>query len=172
MTRLIAFTGLAGSGKTTAARYLVEQHDFVRVRFADPLKAMLRTLGLSEAEIDSELKEAPSPLLGGWTPRHAMQTLGTEWGRLCMGEDFWVNHWQMRTANWLRLGRSVVVDDCRFENEAAAVRVPGGKIVRIVGRGGIGGEHISEQMAFAADVVIGNETSRETFWRRIADLVV
>ena len=47
--RVVGITGLAGSGKTTIARYLMEQYDYTRIRFADPLKAMLRELGYSIA---------------------------------------------------------------------------------------------------------------------------
>ena len=42
---------------------------------------MLYQLGLGEAHIEGALKEVPCELLGGKTPRYAMQTLGTEWGR-------------------------------------------------------------------------------------------
>ena len=171
MTKVIAFTGLAGSGKTTAAHYLVEHHGFVRTRFADPLKAMLRALGLGEAEIDGELKETPSALLGGRTPRHAMQTLGTEWGRFCIGEDFWIKHWQARAADCLDLGGRVVVDDCRFANEAAAIRTLGGIVVRVAGRGGIAGEHASEAMDFPSHVTVGNDGAIDAFFARVGSLV-
>ena len=42
--KLIGLTGFAGSGKSTVAQYLVEQHGFTRLSFAAPLKKMLRTL--------------------------------------------------------------------------------------------------------------------------------
>lgn len=35
---IVAFSGLAGSGKDTSADYLVEHHDFVKVAFADEMK--------------------------------------------------------------------------------------------------------------------------------------
>lgn len=41
---VIGLTGLAGSGKTTVANYLVEKHGYTRLSFDGPLKAMLRTL--------------------------------------------------------------------------------------------------------------------------------
>ena len=60
MKNLIALTGLAGSGKTTAADYLVKAHGFTRIKFADPLKSMLYTLGLVYEDIEGEGKELSS----------------------------------------------------------------------------------------------------------------
>lgn len=125
---IVAFRGDAGVGKTTVADYLVAQMGFQRVKFADPLKNMLRAIGLDEDEIEGDLKQVPCELLGGQTPRHAMQTLGTEWGRNCIGETFWVDLW-INTASQFRL---VVCDDCRFPNEADVIRKMGGRIIEIV----------------------------------------
>jgi hypothetical protein len=60
---LIAFTGLAGSGKSTAAEHLVQAHQFTRLRFAGPIKAMCRALGLTEEQVDGGQKEVPCDLL-------------------------------------------------------------------------------------------------------------
>lgn len=63
------------------------------------------------------------------TPRAMMQQLGTEWGRRRMGEDFWVELWSADAA--AAPGARIVVDDCRFANEARAVRALRGRVVRI-----------------------------------------
>src|SRR6516164_9279263 len=89
---VVGFAGRMHSGKTTAALELI-RYGFVRVRFAGPLKSMLHALGLTPAELDGDLKEQPCALLGGVTPRHAQQTLGTEWGRACITPEVWVNAW-------------------------------------------------------------------------------
>ena len=88
---VIALTGLMNSGKSTVADYLVTHRDFVRLKFAQGLKEMMRALGLTDDEIEGVRKEMPCERLNGRTPRYAMQTLGTEWGRTHMGQDFWVN---------------------------------------------------------------------------------
>jgi hypothetical protein len=67
--------------------HLVNHRGFARVRFAGPLKAMMAALGCTNAEIDGDRKEVPCDLLGGKSPRWAMQTLGTEWGRKLIGDD-------------------------------------------------------------------------------------
>lgn len=127
MTHIVALTGLAGAGKSTAASYLTTQYGFRLEKFTGPLKDMLRAIGLTEDEIEGPLKHEPCDLLMGNTPRHAMQTLGTEWGRGQIHDSFWVNLWMARASGH----RLVVVDDCRFPNEAAAVRQLGGRIIRI-----------------------------------------
>ena len=157
---VIALAGPAGAGKSTAAAYLARQHGYTPLKFAAGLKAMMRVIGLTEAQIEGPLKEVPSKLLCGQTPRHAMQTLGTEWGRNLIGTDFWANVWFDAAADVLDQGGRVVVDDCRFENEAAKVRQLGGIVVRLDGRGaGIGGDHPSEAGLQAADFVLDNSGS-------------
>jgi hypothetical protein len=172
MSRLIAFTGPAGSGKSTAADALVEE-GWVRVKFADPLKNMMRAFykscGLEdsdyiEARIEGAFKEEPDPFLKGRTPRHAMQTLGTEWGRNAIHPNIWVEAWGQRVVNMFDRGLDVVVDDCRFPNEAHAVRCLGGEIVEIVGRDkGLGKKHQSENGVGEPDVTITNRVSLEQF---------
>lgn len=131
---LVAVTGQKGSGKDTFAHGLIAE-GFIQTRFADPLKNMLRTL-FKDAGIDPEdyiegpYKEAPCDILCGKTPRHAMQTLGTEW-RDMIDRKLWTKLWQARAEFMLKQGLPVVVTDCRFIHEAATVRDMGGYIVRI-----------------------------------------
>lgn len=153
--KVVAFTGPAGSGKSTAADHLVGL-GYVRVKFAGPLKAMMRAIGLTDDHIEGALKELPTPLLAGRTPRLAMQTLGTEWGRDIIGPNFWTGLWWRTVSDVLDNGGRVVTDDCRFANEAEVVRGVGGRIIRLEGRGGIAGGHSSERQAFKADVVVKN----------------
>ena len=156
--RLIAFTGAAGSGKSTAADYLVSELGFTRIRFAGPLKAMMRALGLSEREIEGDLKETPCARLMGRTPRHAMQTLGTEWGRQLLAPDFWVDLWRQDAERILHDSGRVVVDDCRFPNEASVIHSLGGKIIAIR-RDGLAHvpNHASETQQIKPDYSVFNE---------------
>jgi len=148
---IIGLTGLAGSGKSAAA-YELFRLGYTRHRFSGPLKAMMVALGLGFEEIEGDLKEVPCAFLGGATPRHAMQTLGTEWGRRCMPADFWVGLWREAAREAareaLRSGEhGVVAEDCRFPNEARAVRDLGGQIWRVTRPGlDAAGGHLSEQI--------------------------
>ena len=63
---IILITGLAGSGKTTVAKYLQEVQGYFHLKFATPIKEMMVVLGLSPDELElQELKETPHPLLHG-----------------------------------------------------------------------------------------------------------
>jgi hypothetical protein len=160
---VIALSGAAGSGKSTVSDFLVARFGYTRTKFAKPLKDMCRAIGMTEAQIEGDEKETPLRWLCGRTPRHAMQTLGLEWGRKCMGDDFWVDLWARSV-----LGKALtVVDDCRFANEAAAVRRMGGRVVRLIGRGGIAGGHASEAADFLADEVICNDGSIADLQERV-----
>jgi hypothetical protein len=176
LSQIIALTGLAGSGKSTAADYLVENHGFVRVKFAGPLKAMLSALGLSGEHIEGSLKEVPTPLLNGRTPRYAMQTLGTEWGRDLIAPDLWTTLWRREVRAALAAGNRVVTDDCRFLNEGAAVEAAGGIVVRIAcpwSGLATGGAHASENGALVHDVVVANDVKDDLsgFYRQLDALV-
>ena len=157
--RLIGFCGPAGCGKTFAATHLAASFGYSRVRFAGPLKAMCKALGMTDAEIDGPAKEQSCDLLGGRTPRWAMQTLGTEWGRDLIDPDLWVRAWERQALSFLDAGDPVVVDDVRFANEAAAIWQRGGVLIRLdrAGAGRSAGEgHASERLDFPYDARIEN----------------
>lgn len=157
---VIAFTGKAGAGKSTCADHLIAKHGFQRIKFASALKAMLRTFlayrgaspNVIKEMIEGSWKETPSPFLNDRTPRHAMQTLGTQWGRECLHPDIWVDTERDHLPPFGRF----VCDDCRFPNEADMVRATGGKIVQVLRRGLAQGTHESETHALKADYFMMN----------------
>lgn len=120
MTQIIGITGRKYHGKDSVARELVAQ-GFLIVRFAGPLKAMLRAFyaehGVDprtiERKIEGDLKEHPCPLLRGKTPRYAMQTLGDEWGRQLISDDLWTESLVYRVEG----KDKVAVPDVRYPNE-------------------------------------------------------
>lgn len=128
MVHIVGLTGFIGSGKDTAAEYLIQNYGFKPVKFADGLKDMMRAIGITTEELeDRKLKEQPHPLLCGRTPRYAMQKLGTEWGRDLIADNIWTNLWATRCAD----KRLVVTADMRFFNEAAAIEANKGIMIRI-----------------------------------------
>lgn len=136
LPRLIAFTGLATSGKTTAARFLKGSHDIIS--FAAPLKRMLRVL-VTEEELAN--KDCRPVALCGKSVREALQSLGTEWGRNMIDPALWLNI-AFRTAQLSP--RGIVIDDLRMLNEAEAVCAAGGVIVEVVRPGVPRLEHSTE----------------------------
>lgn len=162
MTRIVVLAGQAGHGKDTAADVFVE-HGFIRAPLTGPLKDMLRNLlskrgahaSVAEEMVNGAFKETPTPLLNGATPRLAMQTLGTEWGRK-LSPTLWLDTWRDMWSE----ERKVVVTDCRFENEGAYLKALGAELY-VVRRPGFTrdvGAHSSEDLAWAAgEEVIWND---------------
>lgn len=172
---VIAITGSAGAGKTTIAKHLEIEHHYVRVRFAEILKGMLRELGLSQEEVDGSLKDAPCSLLLGKTPRHAMQTLGTEWGRYLIHPEIWVHAWKVKVTQQLTLGHKVVCDDCRHKNEGLEARsFQGAEVWRVKRNSGIGMEHSSEKefSLIQADRVLTNFATIEALYSDVDKALV
>lgn len=129
MLRVIAIAGLAGAGKSTIASILSAQYGFQLLKFADPLKQMMAVMGLSREDMEDPRKKGlPYKLLCNKSPRYAMQTLGTEWGRVLIGENLWSGIWRQRAKNLLLDGQNIICDDCRFVNEVEVVKDLGGEI--------------------------------------------
>lgn len=160
----IGLVGLAGSGKSEVSAVLTSSFGFTRVKFADPLKNMLRTMLTdightaqdAERYVEGDLKETVVDGLDGLgiTARHLMQTLGTEFGRKAVHPELWVTLWKARAERF----EHVIADDVRFENEVDAIRSAGGEIWQIVRPGLTAMEHVSEQLAVEADCVIHNRS--------------
>jgi len=156
---IIGLTGLIGAGKTCAANELYAG-GFMRVRFAGTLKSMMKCIGLTDEEVDGALKETPCALLGGKTPRFAMQTIGTEWGRDTISQSLWIDAWKHAVSK-VPGHTAIVADDVRFPNEAEAIKAMGGKLIRIIRPGLVAADHKSEAMTFPADYVIFNDDTIE-----------
>lgn len=148
MKHLIALAGRAGAGKNTVATML-GGHE---ISFAEPLKRFCQEVfAFSDAQVwgPSECRNAPDeryPRPGGYlTPRYALQTLGTNWGRDCY-QDIWADLGVRRAV--AHPAPLVVITDCRFVNEAKAVLRAGGEVWRVVrpgaGLAGAAGLHPSE----------------------------
>lgn len=166
---IIGLCGAAGAGKTTLAGHLIGRHRFVRHRFAGILKGMLKVLGLTDDQVDGGLKEVPCALLGGKTPRWAMQSLGTEWGRDLISQTLWIDAW----AKGLEGKEFVVVDDVRFPNEVDAIKKRGGYLIRITGRGAeiATGGHVSETLELDVDEEIENTGSIHDMFAKAVSIV-
>lgn len=225
---VIGLTGLAGAGKSTAARILSEESGFCVLPFAAPLKRIALDLGFTQTEISTG-KESPfdwfslpakldpkiarraitrivplgwsygegafehRPCLGyktiteatddlrawyeadrpNWkAPRVFLQRLGTEWGRERIHPEIWVEAWRNSLAESVveHFGDILAVaDDCRFENEATAIRKEGGIVVRVVrdGAGSVTGAGHASESGVEADITIRNDGPEEVLRARI-----
>lgn len=128
---LIGLHGRARAGKDTVADLLCRHHGYVKLAFATPIKEALIYSGLCRREdLDGADKETPLPHLGV-SPRHLMQTLGTEWGRKLIRPDVWILRLDQALQQYWKFTKHVVITDVRFENEAEYVRRLGGGIWHI-----------------------------------------
>lgn len=130
MSILIGLTGYARHGKGAVAAHLVEHHGFVKMSFADELKAMARRINpiigwghgepiyMSEA---FEMEDGVEDRVKEWYPeyRRFLQRLGTE-GIRHVVPTFWIDALKNRIeAHQATFDSRIVVDDARFPNEAA-----------------------------------------------------
>jgi len=133
---LIGLSGFAQSGKDTVAKYLIEEHGYTRLAFADVLRRALYTLNpiilVSNEGAILRLKEHVDEV--GWEEakkieevRKLLQVFGTEVGRALLGENVWVN----LALKEMKEDRDYVFTDVRFLNEANLLRDRGGSIWRI-----------------------------------------
>ncbi len=148
---IIGLSGWARSGKDTVANHLVDNFGFVKVSFAEPMREALVRLNPKISIGDGLHTELASAVrLMGWESlksespdvRGLMQRFGTEVGRQMFGEDFWVDLALSR----VKPGTNVVIPDCRYPNEANAIKATGGVVWRIE-RNGVGpaNDHDSER---------------------------
>jgi hypothetical protein len=137
LPQFIGIHGPMGSGKSTIADFLISEHGYIRVKIAEPLKNMIRSL-LRDAGFDDDFiercvegtqeeKETPLDVFDGKSTRYAMMMLGKEWRDL-IHPNLWVNISMSKVKTLLEAGKRVVCDDLRFPQEIATLRagnVPG-----------------------------------------------
>lgn len=138
---IIGFVGFIGSGKDTAADYLVNFHGFRRDSFANTLKdAVASVFGWDRVLLEGRTKEARewreqrdewwSNRLGkDITPRHILQYWGTEVCRQGFHDDIWIASLENKMR---KTGDDIVISDVRFPNEIKAIKNAGGMVVRVV----------------------------------------
>jgi hypothetical protein len=137
--QIIGICGLIGSGKDTAADYLVKFHEFRRDSFAATLKdAVAAVFGWDRELLEGRTKQAREwrEQVDPWwaerlkmpelTPRLVLQLWGTEVCRRSFHDDIWIASLEARLRN---SKDSIVISDCRFPNEIKAIKNAGGIVV-------------------------------------------
>lgn len=132
---LIGLCGAAGAGKNAVAEILQNAHGYMHFGFADPLYRAVETItGVPVERLrDRRTKEEPIEWIGR-SPRQLLQTLGTEWGRQMVRDDLWIQIAMQKVVRCqaaLRGRGGVAITDCRFDNEAVAIKGAGGVIWRV-----------------------------------------
>ena len=178
-TQIIGICGFIGSGKDTAADYLVNFHEFRRDSFAATLKdAVAAVFGWNRELLEGRTKAAREwrEQVDPWwserlqrpdlTPRLVLQLWGTEVCRRSFHDDIWIASLEARLRN---SKDNIVISDCRFPNEIKAIKEAGGKVIWVQ-RGELPSWHImagkaNNGDAFAAEKLksLGIHAS-ETAW--------
>ena len=134
---LIGICGLIGNGKGTVADYLVENHKFEKLSFADSLKD-----GVSAVfGWDREMLEGETVQSRKWreeidlfwtketgrdiTPRLVLQLFGTDCMRNGFFDGIWVSLVKQKITQ--NPDKNYVIPDCRFYNELQMVTDLGGQ---------------------------------------------
>lgn len=160
---LVAIVGSIGSGKDTLSDYLTTVHGFKRESFASSLKDVLSII----FGWDRSMLEGRTPQSRAWreevdewwanrlniphlTPRWVLQNFATEVCRESFHDDIWIASLEKKL---LENTNDLVITDCRFPNEIAAIQNAGGKIIRI-NRG-----QEPEWASYVSDALKGDLTS-------------
>lgn len=176
MANLIGLVGYAGAGKDVAA---AQMHGWARISFADGVRDMCLAIDpYVSLNVDapyglrrlSELVESM-----GWDHakryedvRRLLQRVGTEGGRDIFGQNCWI---ELAEKKIVRLSdMPVVITDVRFPNEAAMVKMYGGRLIRIVRpRNKAVNEHVSETFiaTMAVDGIVLNDGPFEDLGKKV-----
>jgi len=138
---IVGFVGFIGSGKDTAADYLVNFHGFRRDSFANTLKdAVANVFGWDRTLLEGRTAEAREwrEQVDEWwaqrlnmptlTPRWVLQYWGTEVCRKGFHDDIWIASVENKMR---KTGDNIVISDVRFPNEIQSIHNAGGIVVRI-----------------------------------------
>jgi hypothetical protein len=138
---IIGICGLIGSGKDTAADYLVNFHEFKRESFAPSLKdAVAAVFGWDRELLEGRTKQSRDwrEQVDTWwatrlniphlTPRWILQNWGTDVLRQHFHDDIWIASVEYKVS---QSKDHIVITDCRFPNEIKGLKEQGAKIIWI-----------------------------------------
>lgn len=139
---IIGITGLKGSGKDTIADFLIKEYGYKKMAFADTLKdAVAVTFGWDREMLEGvtqehrKTRELPDEfwskaLNRPFSPRNALELVGTQLFRDNFDKNFWVHCLRKRIEE--SGCKKIVITDVRFRNEIEAIRsVEGSQIWRV-----------------------------------------
>lgn len=140
---IISLVGFKGSGKDTVASYLIDYHGYQGISFADSLKdALCVIFGWDRDMIEGATHEsrewretvdqwwAAKLNIPHFTPRWAMQNIGTDLFRNHFNQDLWVHSVENKLRK-MPADAKVVLIDGRFPNELDLGRKYGAVVARV-----------------------------------------
>ncbi len=176
----VGIIGRARSGKDTAGAWFVAQRGYQRVAFADELKAAaLRVDPIIYTDHPSGVERLSEMLTGShaltWDEakdmfpevRRFLQHLGAS--IRAIDPDFWLRAALAKADEANEAGKSAVITDVRYPNEAAALRARGWHLIHVARPGIPHLDHESEGALTAADAdfTIVNDSDVPAYLRAV-----
>jgi len=134
---IIGITGHARHGKDSTADFICKHFRYQKKALADRMKSVCALIfDWNEDHLYGDLKDKIDPRWG-ISPRHVLQSLGTEWGQheLSKHDSFKETTgrllWTRSLLSQFPDDANIVISDVRFLHEADEVRRRGGKIVMV-----------------------------------------
>jgi hypothetical protein len=136
---IIGLVGWIGGGKGTTADILVKSHGFIKESFANSVKDAVSVIFGWDREMlegstlqSREWRETPDKWWSGkfgkpFSPRMALQIMGTEAGRNSFDKNIWIYSLLARCDS----NKKYVIADVRFPNEMLMIKESGGKVYRV-----------------------------------------
>lgn len=171
---IIALCGRKQHGKNTVGDILTQQYGYKQIALADPVKKIAGEIyNLTTAQLYGDCKEIIDPRWGV-TPRHIMQTIGSELGR-SIHPDTWIRYLIQDLQRRQDTAPGWVVTDVRYPNEAGALQLQLGAEIWRVDRSGMPDmdTHSSETSidAIVPDCVISNNGTLEELRLQVSDIM-
>jgi dephospho-CoA kinase len=169
---IIGIIGNKYTGKDTIADFLVENYNFNKYTFANPIKDISKKLfHLNDEQLnDPYLKEIKIPY---WdlSPREIFQKIGTDLFRNNFDKDFWVKQFEI---NYLinNNHKNIVCSDIRFQNEAELIKKYNGILLKINRNTHKYDNHESEKLEIQDyDFEINNNSTLEDLYFIVEDIL-
>lgn len=142
---IIGVVGFISSGKGTVADILVQENNFKKLSFADPVKDVAAAVfGWSRSSLEGdteksrEFREKPDKYWSDkfgkdFSPRLALQKIGTELFRDGINQNIWVHALERRLNTTIvdPTEAKIIIPDTRFPNEIQFIQENQGKVVRV-----------------------------------------
>ena len=177
---IIGLCGIQGAGKDTVGDILVSEYGFIKLTFASTLKDIVSVLfswprdlleGITEESriwretVDDFWTEKTG--FENFTPRKALQLIGTDLFRIHFCNDIWSNIVENKIITTLKNNpkTNIVVSDCRFSNEFNLIKqFPDSYIIKVVrtpdiSLNGLSHSSETEWLNYNFDEILQNDNS-------------
>lgn len=184
--KIVGISGKRGSGKSTVAKAL-EQLGYCVISLSDPMKRFLIELDPVKYDTETLWGESEKRLIA----REPLKQLGTEYGRVVLGEDIWINY--ALTMIMTIEGRNYwydpvdgidynsvtpsyvgfVIPDIRFANEFHRIKQIGGEIWKCKRSAEYKDDNHPSEQGVATwedgcfDRIIDNDLPKEDIWKQL-----